>query len=50
MKLTVESAASLTLWIEELVDVSQSLGTTIYSVESNFTISLGDIVNKYFQI
>ena len=25
------------------------MGTVIYSVESNLTISLGEIVNRYFQ-
>ena len=49
LKLISESAASLTFWIWELVEVDQSLGTTIYSVESNFIISLGDIENKNFQ-
>ena len=49
LKLTSESAASLTFWIWEFVEVDQSLGTTIYSVESNFIISLGDIENKNFQ-
>ena len=33
---------SLTLTIWESVDVAQSLGTTTYSVESNFIISLGE--------
>ena len=32
--------------LETLVD--QSLGTAIYSVESNLTISAGGTVNRYF--
>ena len=42
-------APSLTLEISGSVDVSQLFGRTIYSEESNFTISLGETVNKYFQ-
>ena len=40
---------SLTLTIWESVDVAQSFGTTTYSVESNFIISLGETENRYFQ-
>ena len=45
-----ESPASLTFWIWLSIEVLQSLGTTTYSVESNFIISLGETENKYFQI
>ncbi len=31
------------------IDVAQLFGTVIYSVESNFIISAGETVNKYFQ-
>jgi hypothetical protein len=46
----LESPASLTSTICESVDVSQSLGTTTYSVESNFMISFGETEKRYFQM
>ena len=49
MLLTDESALSRTDCIWESVLVAHWFGTVIYSVESNFIISLGDTVNKYFQ-
>ena len=48
--LIVESPLSLTETICASVVVSQSFGMGIYSIESNLIISLGDTVNKYFQI
>ena len=46
----VESPFSLTdcIWVSD--EVGQLLGTEIYSVESNFIISLGGTVKRYFQI
>ena len=44
-----ESPLFLTTVTSAFVDVLQSLGTAIYSVESNLTISAGGTVNKYFQ-
>ena len=44
-----EFPLSLTLAILLSVDVSQLLGNGINSVASNFIISLGGTVNKYFQ-
>ena len=44
------SPASLTAWIWASVVVVQSFGRTINSVESNLITSLGDTVNRYFQI
>ena len=44
-----ESPASLTIWIWVSVDVGQSFGNAINSVESNLIISLGEIVKRYFQ-
>ena len=49
-KFTSEFPFSLTNLIWESVVVDQLLGTVIYSVESNFIISLGETVNRYFQI
>ena len=46
----LDSPFSLKLIIWASVEVAQSLGTTTYSVESNFIISLGKTENKYFQI
>ena len=45
-----EFPLSLTDSICESVDVDQSLGSGMNSVASNFIISLGATVNKYFQI
>ena len=47
-RLVLESPFSLTFLIWLSVDVDQLFGTVMNSVESNFTISLGEIVNKYF--
>ena len=47
--MTEESPFSLTALIPESVFDLQLLGTVIYSVESNLIISLGEIVNRYFQ-
>ena len=46
----VESPFSRTDWIWVSEEVGQLLGTEIYSVESNFIISLGGSVNRYLQI
>ena len=45
-----ESPASLTDWIWESEDVDQSLGKTIYSVESNLITSLGEMENRHFYV
>ena len=46
---TSESPLSLTAAIWESVEDDQLFETDIKSVESNFIISLGETVNKYFQ-
>ena len=38
------------IWISEFVEVSQLLGTVIYSVESNLITSDGAILNRYFHL
>ena len=45
-----ESPLVLTDFTSGSFDVSQSAGTGIYSIESNLIISLGETVNKYFQM
>ena len=46
----IDPSTALSLTDALSLDVSQSLGTGIKSVESNFTISDGLIVKRYFQI
>ena len=45
-----EFPPSLIVWILESVVVNQSLGTVIYSVESNLITSDGVILNRYFHL
>ena len=46
----IEPSTALSLTAALSVEVAQSAGTGIKSVVSNFTISLGLILNRYFQI